>query len=274
MIENNNCFKDYERIKKNIKFLTSSEIRLKLLNCLLEKPMSMKEMHIKTNLSYSSIASNIHKLEDNGYLTQKSKRYYMNNHAKMELLNLFDFNNSLDIINEFSNFWTDHEVQELPKNALMNIQSLKGSYLIESNPTDIYMPHNTFKNLLMNSSSNVKAIFPFLHPDYPNIFEKLLENGVNIKLLFVQGITANFIESMDQDIIRNGLIKETFKIRSLKNNIKISLSLSDDFLALGLFKKDNSYDQNRLIVSNTEEAIKWGNKIFEEHYISGRKLHF
>jgi len=41
------------------------------------------------------------------------------------------------------------------------------------------------------------------------------------------------------------------------------LIISDKNTNLGLFKNDGSFDQNRLLTSENQQAIKWANNLFE-----------
>ena len=53
-----------DNIKKELKFLTNSKVRLKLLICLYDSELTVKELHEKTNLNYSSITNNLNNLRN------------------------------------------------------------------------------------------------------------------------------------------------------------------------------------------------------------------
>ena len=59
-----------DNIKKELKFLTNSKVRLKLLICLYDSELTVKELHEKTNLNYSSITNNLNKLEEFEYINK------------------------------------------------------------------------------------------------------------------------------------------------------------------------------------------------------------
>ena len=269
----NNFFSSYEYIENDLKFFVNSKIRMKILSCLAYGSLTMKDIHIKSNLTYSSISNNIRKLEERGYVVKKYGEYQLNNLIKMKLQDIIDFNDSINVINEYSNFWPYHKTESIDNNSLKKISQLKGSKIIESNPTDIYKTHNYFKDLL-KESKDVKSIFPFIHPEYSTIFEKLIENGSNIELLFPKSISTSFIRLMDPYLVKTALNEGKLKIKSLDNEIKFALTVANNFISFGLFKEDNSYDQNKILVSKTKKAIDWGNKTFESYKAKGRILYF
>ena len=57
-------------INNDIKFLAKSEIRLKILNEIYKKPNNVRGIVKKTKITYSSVSSNIGKLEKNNHITK------------------------------------------------------------------------------------------------------------------------------------------------------------------------------------------------------------
>jgi len=254
----------YETIKDEIKFFVSSEARFNILRYLAEFPVAMKELYNKTNFSYSAITSNVSKLHSNNYLAKNKGKYKATDLTKIKLINLGHLNDSLYVINECSSFWENHDISAIPLKSLGNLRDLKGAHVIETSQTDIYKINNEIKNIL-ESSKNIKCVFPFLHPDFPLTFEDLLREGCNIELFFVKEITMDFIKSMEFKIIKEAIQNKNLKIESLPSNMNILLIVTENTLALGLFKDDESFDQNRLLISKEKNSIKWGNKIFEKY---------
>ena len=64
-------------INTDIKFLAKSEIRLKILSELQNSPNSVHELVKKTKITYSSVSSNISKLEQNNYIKKIKSKYYL-----------------------------------------------------------------------------------------------------------------------------------------------------------------------------------------------------
>ena len=62
-------------INDDIKFLAKSEIRLKILSELNERPNDIRGLVKKTKITYSSVSSNVNKLEANNYIKKVEKKY-------------------------------------------------------------------------------------------------------------------------------------------------------------------------------------------------------
>ena len=64
-------------IQKDIMFIVKSEIRLKILTELNDKPQTIKEIVNKTKMAYSSVSNNLNKLEYKKHVIKKNRIYTM-----------------------------------------------------------------------------------------------------------------------------------------------------------------------------------------------------
>ncbi|MDO5849934.1 MAG: DUF1724 domain-containing protein [Methanobacteriaceae archaeon] len=254
----------YDDLTNEIRFLCNSEVRIKILKSLSNNPKTMRELNDLALLSYSSVSNNLGKLEDEGFLVKNDRKYYLTNIATLNLLNCLDFNNSISISNIFSDFLKTHDISPLCDDSLRDISSLNGSQLVESVSIDIYKPHNQFKSNI-ESANTLKVIFPYLHPDYPKMIKKLLAKGVSIEVLVNKDILDIFIGQLGLKYVKNAIYEGKLSLKYLTTNVKLSLAIGDNFVSIGLFKLDGSFDHNRLIISKEASAISWGEDLFESH---------
>lgn len=254
----------YEYLSKDISFLCNSEVRIKILKSLDDGPKTMRELNDLVLLSYSSISNNLNRLAEEGFIFKKERKFYLTNLARLNLINYIDFDNSVKVTNFLNDFLVNHDLSSISDDSLRDLADLDGSRLVESIPIDIYKPHNEFKNLL-ESANRLKVIFPYLHPDYPNLIRNLLLKEVSIDLLINNDIMDKLVGDIGIDLVEKSILDNLLTIKYLDDNLNLSLALSDDFVSIGLFKKDGTFDQNRLIVSDKKKAIEWGNKLFLKH---------
>lgn len=248
-------------INNDIKFLAKSEIRLKILNELNICPDNVRGIVKRTKLAYSTVSSNINKLEEKKYIGKVKKRYHLNPMAKIYFNTLMEFKRSVEIINNFNAFWYMHNLNQLSMDSMQNITDLKDSKLIETTPLDIYKTHNTIKKQLVESKE-VKAIFPYLHPEYPELIENVLKNGGTIELIvpknILKAMMAPVNEQLKKDAIKNGKLK----LHSVTDEIYLYLTVCDEKMSLGLFKNDDSFDQNRILISDDKKSYEWAEELF------------
>ena len=66
---------NHSEINEEIRFLAQSEIRLKILSELYEQPNNISGLVKKTQITYSSVSSNVNKLEENEFIRKVEKKY-------------------------------------------------------------------------------------------------------------------------------------------------------------------------------------------------------
>lgn len=248
-------------IDNDIKFLAKSEIRLKILNELDKHPDNVRGLVKKTNIAYSSVSSNIGKLENHDYITKVENKYYINPMTQVYYKTLMDFKSSVELVTDYDSFWNKHNLNQLSITSIKRITDLKNSELIETTPIDIYKTHNTIKNQIMNSK-NIKAIFPYLHPEYPNLIEGILKNNGTVELIVPKSIFKELLFRVNDNVRRKALRYKKLKVYSFKNDLNLYLTICDENMSLGLFKNDGSFDQNRVLVSNDEQSHEWAEELF------------
>ena len=249
-------------LNNDIKFLAKSEIRLKILSELQKKPKSIKEIVTDTKITYSSVSSNLAKLEEHEYIVKARNKYHLNPLSEIYYNNLMDFKASIDLINNFNEFWGKHNINQLSIDSIQNITDLKDSKLIETTPLDIYKTHNAIKEKI-NESETLKAIFPYLHPEYPQLIEDMLKKDGYVELLIPRNMFREIILKIDNETRKKAAKNKKLKVYTTKHDLRVYLTLCDNSMSLGLFKNDGSFDQNRILLSESEKSLFWANNLFE-----------
>ena len=252
-----------KNINNDIKFLAKSEIRLKILKELNKEPNTVRGLVKNTQIAYSSVSSNIGKLEKKDHIRKVENKYHINPMTEVYLKTLIDFKNSLDIVNNFDAFWNKHDLNQLSITSIKRITDLKKSKLIETTPIDIYKTHNTTKNQILNSAT-VKAIFPYLHPEYPNLIGHVLKNNGHVELIVPKNIFKELVFRIDEKVRKRAIKKGNLKVYAFRKDLNLYLTVCDESMSLGLFKNDGSFDQNRILIANDSKSCKWAQDLFEQ----------
>lgn len=249
-------------IDKDILFIVKSEIRLKILTELNEKPQTIKEIVNNTNMIYSSVSNNMNKLEYKNHVFKENRVYSINPMTKIYFNQLMEFKKSIDVIQNYNNLWYKHDITYLNIGLIEDITKLYQSKLIETNPIDIYKTHNNIKNQL-KTSKNVKGVLPYIHPEYPKLIENILKNNGSVELIMGKDIYKGLVSLIDEKLKRKSMRQGRLKIHIIKENLEIYLLICDDTMNLGLFRNDGSYDQNRILNSSSDEAMNWATSLFD-----------
>ena len=99
--DSKNYLENYDSVSEEVKYLTKSLIRLKILAILYGEPLTMKDLNDSTGLSYSSISSNMHYLELNGHVYRYKNKYYLSNSTKLKIEEIIELGSIINLLNEF-----------------------------------------------------------------------------------------------------------------------------------------------------------------------------
>lgn len=247
---NNKHIKYYNIVSEDIKFISNSLIRLKVLSALYDKPKDMKELTNLTKLKYSSISNALHSLELKDMIHRKSNKYYMDMSIKLKIKNIIQLAIIINLLDEIFSIITNHNVYKLPKESIMELSLLENVELIESNYQNIDKVIKFIEKTL-TEAKNVRAILPVYYKEFDDILNNLVDEGKYVEI------------KVSRNILR--LYKKRSKIKymsSFKGRNNFLLIITHEIMILGFFKEGNGFDKNRILTSADKDALKWANNLF------------
>lgn len=134
-----------------------------------------------------------------------------------------------------------------------------GSKVVESSPTDVFLPHREFMRNLTKSST-VKGVSPIFHPEYPPALLELAKKGAKVSLIVSRHVYEK-IRAEHSAALKNFLSLENTALM-INDEVEVAFTVTDVFLSLGLFNKNGAYDTHRDLMSYEASALKWGDDLF------------
>lgn len=248
---NENYLKSYDEISEDLKYITKSLVRMKILATLYRRPLNMKDLNSETGLSYSSISSNMHSMELRGYVYRQSNKYFLTNSIRFQIENLLEFKEVVNLLNDFFNILDQHLIDMIPNQSVAELYLLGQATLLESDDVDVYRMYHYIENSIA-AAGEVRCILPFYHEGINKKLNGLVRNRKDVEAVIPQNLLSTFIDS--------SRIK---KISTFKGTIDFLLICTDDVMILGLFREDGFFDQNRLVTSKNPDSLKWASNLFE-----------
>jgi predicted transcriptional regulator len=81
-----------------------------------------------------------------------------------------------------------------------------------------------------------------------------------------EGIIDKLVETAGKEKLEKWVKDGNLELMKIDEDVKISLTTGDNFIALGLFSTEGAYDLNISLISHGEEAISWGNRLFDHYF--------
>lgn len=92
-------------LKNDMMFILKSEIRLKILTELKDKPQTIRQIVDNTKMAYSSVSNNLNKLEYKNHVEKENRVYTITPMTKIYFNQLMDFKKSIDVVENFDSLW-------------------------------------------------------------------------------------------------------------------------------------------------------------------------
>ena len=104
----------------------------------------------------------------------------------------------------------------------------------------------------LQEADKVSCIVPFYHVSFNQQFNKLVEKGKFVEVIACEDVYARYKAESDVKFLS-----------SFKGKNNFLLIVTDKIMILGLFKEDESFDQNRLLTSKNSDSLIWATNLLK-----------
>ena len=258
-------FKIIEEFEEEIKFYVNSDLRLEILTNLFTTPLTLKLLHINTGLNYTSISSNVLKLESNNILKKKKDFYYLKNQAKFKLLTILLLENNLEMLKEYETYLNNHKVKEDRIESLSILPYAANIDLVQaSNINPDIVIDLIYENMLNRGA--VKTICTYLHPNIDELIQYLMETSSDFEAIVPLSVAKTMLTHAMDYKTEHPLKNKFFNIKPvLDENLQIVLVVSRDKVLLGLTWFTGKFNKNCVLISHEPVVIDWAYTLFTEY---------
>jgi predicted transcriptional regulator len=250
--------------------LLRSRLKLKILLSLLEREKKLSDLRTDIGIRETSILHALKDLEEAKLSAKSNGVYKLTSLGFMEAQITKEYSSAADVIEKFKDFWLPHDVTSIPPHLMLKIGALKDSTLVRTDASELDKVHEAFLQILM-TSKRVRGISPIFHPDFVPIIERLLKEGTPVELILTNEVLNKTLALTNTDRIEEDVEKERLKI-FLREDLRLALTVTDKNLSLGFFTLDREYDYAVDLISNSREAVEWGNALFQANSEDSRRI--
>lgn len=275
-MDSDHILKLYEEVKDDLKFISSSNVRAKIIISLNTGTTKLKDLKEELNRDASTILHAMRQLEDQNLIFKRDNEYVISQKGVIIGFKLTDMVKTLHTAKMNENLWLNHQIDDIPPHLLLRMGDLNLSNLVESELTDIFKPLDNFSQILMDSD-RIRGLSPIFNPDFVETFKLMVESGKEVELILTPQIIKKMTGVMDPaTLMQLGelISQEKLKLWTVNQDVKLAFTVTDKFLSLGLFKDNNEYDTTKDLVSDNPDAVTWGNSLFEYYRDEAHRFKF
>lgn len=262
-------FNVIEEFSEEIKLYVNSDIRLEIMSSLFTSPSTLKLLHKSTGITYTSISTNISKLESKNIVKKEKDYYYLRKQAAIKLVNILLLQNNLMFLYDNENFLNNHQVKNDNIEILSVLPYIKNIDLVQANNINPDIAIETFQENLLSKGS-VKAIVQILQSNYSQVIDYFYNHKTDIEIMASKNLTNHITEVLTEKMDENAKWKRINIIES-DDDLKLALVVSHDKVVMGLIRKEGNFNKSCVLVCHEELAVNWAYNLFKEYESIGIK---
>ncbi len=243
-----------------------NKFQIELLWCL-GKWKSLDELSKMTGRSKQAVLFHLSPLVRTGLVRKHRGRKACYRTSELGLL-VLDFNVRMkkleSVVGTAGKFLGEHDLAAIPQEMLEELYMLDGCQVIaRENPYEL---HPRLEEILAESKW-VKGLSSVYHEMFPRLFAGLADDK-DVELILVEDVFKAVVERAEtllSEYLRRG---EMY----VCNNVKLSFVVAERGFALALYRLDGRYDAQNILICRTEDAVRWGLKLFEYYRLRSREV--
>lgn len=261
-MDTGNIIDIYDTVKDDLKFITTSSVRTKIILSLKEGDKSINDLRSQLDLKPSSVSHALKNLEMEGIVFKDGKNYDLTSLGKLYSIKSENLIKSFGTIKNGQKMWLNHLMEGIPPFLIKKMGCLNNSFIVESTPTDIIKPHTYYAEIL-SKSNRIKVVSPIFYYPFFDLYTEGLGDKAKVEIILTPLILDAMIKNMGKAKLEKVIPSNNLKFLSMDKDIKIVFTVTEKFLILGLFLHDGLYDATMSLVTYDKDAIKWGEELYE-----------
>ena len=254
-----------------LKFVVTSELRLKLLFSLYDSSKTTKELESEFNRKPGNISRGLNELKS-CKLIQKfpNKIYAVSSIGFLLAKNLENLMYNLEAVDANGEFWENHSIRSIPNKFLKELSLFNGGSVVKSTITEFAKPINVYLDNIKNSTY-ICIILPVFSKIFMDaIAEALINHDGYLDIITTKNISDLVVKS-DADNVIKALIRDKkinfYIVDDLPN---MFFTVSDVFASLFLFFDDVVFDNSEMLLldekSDLNDAYRFY-RYFKKHIL-------
>jgi predicted transcriptional regulator len=248
-----------------------SEIKLAVIAELLEGDKRLAELAQKIDTRQTTISHILKEFETLTFIKKSGGLYSLTPLGQIEAKICKATLTGTRVVKKYRDFWLTHDISGLPDQSISAIGALNDSVIVTSADVDLQKVHKTFINDVLSMSTNIKGISPIFHPDYIEVLKKVLKSGGQIDLIVNSEVLQKALMSKDAAEIQPYIADQKLRVY-LNEDLKFSLTVTENCISLGLFNLSGMYDYLSDLQCKTSEGIEWGKNLFYKIYAESPRI--
>ena len=239
-----------------LKFVVTSELRLKLLFSLYESSKTIKELESEFNRKPGNISRGLNELKSCKLIQKHSNKLYAVSSIGFLLAkNLENLMYNMEAIDSNGEFWENHSIKSIPNKFLKELSIFNGASIVKSTITEFAKPINVYLENIKNSKYICMILPVFSKIFMDAICEALINHDGYLDIITTKNIYDLVAKSDTENIIKALLRDKKINFIIVDDLPNIFFTVSDVFASLFLFFDDVVFDNAEMLLLEDESDL-------------------
>jgi predicted transcriptional regulator len=225
-----------------------------------------------TGSTSQALIPKIRNIENQGLIEAVNYEYILTPLGKAVAMNVEGFVQLMGGIDQHRNFFTIHDLTDLPESLLCRIGDLYNSETKQDTSTDMFFVYSNYLEILKDAAY-IHTLSSVASPSLARILAEKVVSGIPGELVVNEQVIELLTKEPYASNMQGLAGYPNFSVWVTSENLRVGLTVTDKYLSLGLFKKGtNLYDSSSDLFSGDPRAVDWGESLFRYYKERSTKL--
>lgn len=252
-----------------IDLLLRSDRRKKILLFLRNGSKNIEEITGHVDSSCTAVLPQLKRLAERGLIEQKGKDYRLSTIGLIITEKMFPLLETLEVFEYNLDYWAQKDLTGIPPFLRLKLGMLTRYRVVEPQLNRMFEPPEEFINSL-KKSTKIMYFSSFFQPCFSGFDQDFLKMKTTSAFIFTRCFFERIPYSYHDEV--ENLLSSASSSLYIYNGISsvVSLTVTEQFMALLLLNRKGKLDRSLLICSESE-AIEWGKELFMYYKELSRK---
>ena len=262
----------YEHHQKPIQSIYTSRLKIQILLTLISKNASLGLLREVTGSTSQALIPKIRSLEKQNLIEAENYEYRLTPLGRVVAINVDGFVQLIGGIDQHSTFWAAHDLSGLPDAFLSSIGDLYNSKPTQDTTTDMFSVYSHYLEILKDTAY-IHTLSSVASPSLAQVLAEKVTVGIPVELVVNNYVIELLTKEPYASNLKGLAVFPNFMVWVTNEKLQVGLTVTDKYLSLGLFKKDDQlYDSSTDLFSQDPSAVVWGENLFRYYKERSTKL--
>jgi len=251
---------------EKVRYLLSSELRLKTLRVLLESDMTLEQIKDYIDKQETNLLRTLKELQDINLVTLEDKTYSLTSTGYLATRNVMSVLDNWQTISKYARCINYHSFKKFPLEFARYMFMLDESERIESPSSDIHKTRRLYAQQL-KEVTDMKIILPIYSKQYLKyIFDTIKNNNATTEIVTSRNIYEAIKKSKFGEEMKKFRHEGKLRIFVTQDDVhEIFLTLTDKGSSICFFFKDDTFDDTTFFWKEKFKSKKMLGHFFEAY---------